>query len=316
MAKKNLPKLYVSPVVHIDEPYSYWLGQQELSGCTSILKRHLFGDKYANVPDFGLQRAADRGSNIHYEVSMFENGGISPSTQEGINYAEKIKPKLNVLASEYMVSDEEHFASSIDLVDYLGKKKDKHRVRLIDIKTMKSGLDLDYLSWQLSIYATYFEKSNPDCIVEEVAGLWLSEDNCELTPVGRIDDKIIETLILADKMGLPFENPLKKDTLIPETEDMVRWISFEEEYIRLKDRLTELENLKKKALDAVSKVIDISDGQSVETENIRFTKVAPTTRAGFNTAAFKEDHPELHSKYAKVSNVKGYVRATLKNKSK
>ena len=84
MAKKRLA---VSSVVFNQEEHSYTnIGGCTLSGVTSLLKRQLFKDKYADIPQHILDKAAERGTKIHEEVSDYINFGKEPTTNEGKAY--------------------------------------------------------------------------------------------------------------------------------------------------------------------------------------------------------------------------------------
>lgn len=303
-------KLKLTPclVAFFEDEHKYMYGDIELSGVTSLLSRTIFKTKYKGAPDDVLKRAAERGSKIHKEVSMYILGGVMPTTVEAQNYVTKLHKTVKPIASEYLVSDYIGYASAIDIV---GKGKKPNGVVLYDIKSNKSGIDEEYVMWQLSIYAHFIELMNPGVVVEGLNGIWLSEDNCEIRPVERIDKSIVEDLIMADTMGNEFVNPLSKP-VVSETEDMVKYLSFEEEYVKLESRLKELDELKKKALESIEKTMSDNSIDSMETERLKFTMVAPTTKSVFDTKRFKSEHPDMASEYMKTSDVKGYLKVTVK----
>lgn len=303
--KKKTVALAVSDVRFDADAHKYWLGEKELSGITSLLGRTVFKDKYKGVSQEVLSKAASRGSNVHFEVSMYESASIAPECTEAKNYVEKIRPTLDAWCSEYLISDNEAYASSIDLVAH-----DGDGASLYDIKTNKGGIDKEYVSWQLSCYAYLFEKQNPDIKVKNIAAIWLSDDNAEVIPVDRVDAKVIADLFEADKLGLPFSKPAQD--LVPETEDMVSYAKFEREYMILTKRLKELEALKKMTLADIEKTLDQYGVTTVETEHLKFTRVAPTTKQTFDTKKFKADHPDMVDDYMKTSQVSGYVKVVLK----
>lgn len=306
--KKKAAALAVSAVRFDADAHKYWLGDKELSGITSVLGRTVFKDKYKGVSKEVLDRAASRGSNVHFEVSMYESASIAPECTEAKNYVEKIRPTLDVWCSEYLISDNEAYASSIDLVAH-----DGDGASLYDIKTNKAGIDKDYVSWQLSCYAYLFERQNPDIKVKDVAAIWLSDDNAEIIHVNRIDAKIIASLFEADRLGLPFENPLKEELpTVEETTAMQDYRTFETEYAILMQRIKELDELKKKALEEIEVTLAEYNVSVVETEHLKFTRVEPTTKQTFDTKKFKADHPDMVDEYMKTSNVKGYIKVTLK----
>lgn len=58
-------KLIKSQVVFNPDEHTYMLGDKELSGITSVISRQLFPDKYRDVPEYVLRKAAERGTMIH-----------------------------------------------------------------------------------------------------------------------------------------------------------------------------------------------------------------------------------------------------------
>ena len=66
--------------------------------------------------------------------------------------------------------------------------------------------------------------------------------------------------------------------------------------------------LKEKLLEAMEKY----GVKSFETDLIKMTYVAPTTRSSLDSTKLKQDHPEIIAQYSKVSNVSASVRITVK----
>ncbi len=158
-------ELVRSKVVFNELDHTYMLNGKRLSGVTSMLSRTLFKDKYKGIAKEVLARAADYGHNIHEQIELVDSLGVTSDTPAVKDYL-RIKEELgvNTLASEYLVSDEDMIASSIDTIfDDLS---------LVDVKTT-SKLDMEYLSWQLSIYADLFERQNPTLKAKRLLAIWL-----------------------------------------------------------------------------------------------------------------------------------------------
>ena len=87
-----------------------------LQGITGMLQRQLFPDEYAGVDEETLKAAAERGSAIHAQVEFCDDFGTTfEDIPEVVNYQRLIKEGGYVpCESEYVVSDNEHFASPID----------------------------------------------------------------------------------------------------------------------------------------------------------------------------------------------------------
>lgn len=193
-------KLNQSSVVFDQHAHTYTLNDKTLSGVTSLLNRQLFKDKYTGISEELLAKAASRGSLIHETIELVDELGVSSDMPEVIAYLDiKSKNNLCTLENEYLVSDNEHIASSIDVVfdDF----------SLADIKTT-SKLDKEYVSWQLSIYAYLFELQNPTLQANKLFAIWLPKPrygNPSLVEVVRIPTDIVKALIECDKRGEQFD---------------------------------------------------------------------------------------------------------------
>ena len=174
-----------------------------LQGVTGMIERQLFPDKYSGVPEFVMKRAAERGSFVHEVCELVDDLGIEHESEEARNY-QKLKESygLQYEASEYLVSDNEHFASCIDKV----YRESDNEFSLGDIKTTYK-LDKEYVRWQLSIYAYWFERQNPGCKVVRLFAIWLRGNISELVEVERRPDGIIIELLSAEIDGRKFVNP-------------------------------------------------------------------------------------------------------------
>jgi hypothetical protein len=124
-------KLVKSGVVFDSEHHTYTLDGKQLSGITSLLDRQLFKDKYSGIPEDILRKAAERGTYIHQCCELADEGFPS-DCKEAMNYLNlKSKYNLKIEESEYLVSDNEYYASCIDKV----YRYDDNTFYLGDIKT-------------------------------------------------------------------------------------------------------------------------------------------------------------------------------------
>lgn len=285
-----------SPVIFNKEDHTYKLGENFLQGITGILSKHLFQDKYDNVPDFVLERAASRGTFIHECCELIDTLGIIPDNIEAQNYI-KLKEEhgLNTIANEYIVSDEEYFASAIDVVlsDY----------SLADIKTT-AQFDNEYVSWQLSIYAYLFELQNPDLKANKLYGIWLRNEKVELIEVEKKPKELIKELLRCEVEGELFVSPLQKITT------PARIYEVEKFLIDLETQAKEIETKRKELLDGILKEMEKANVDKWETGKIRLTRRKATTSERFDSKAFKKSNPDLYSQFAKISPVKSSI--TLK----
>ena len=189
--------LHKSEVQFNQKEHTYKLNGVLLQGITGMLKRQLFLDTYKDVPEDILRKAAERGTMIHEICELVDDLGITHEAEEARSYLKlKEDNSLEYLCSEYLVSDNEHFATCIDKVYFDGEY-----YHLGDIKTTYK-LDVDYIRWQLSVYAYLFELQNPSLKVGKLYGIWLRGENAQLVEVQRIDKGIIENLLACETAGV------------------------------------------------------------------------------------------------------------------
>lgn len=191
---KSKIELVKSEVIFNEVDHTYIYNGSLLSGVTSLLHRTLFANKYRGISTKVLANAADYGHNIHEQIELVDTLGVKSDTPAVLAYQQmKIDWKLTPLANEYLVSDGEYIASSIDIVF--------EDLTIADVKTT-SRLDIEYLSWQLSIYAYLFEKQNPGKKVKRLLAIWLPKPQYGkpmIVEVPRKSNDAIMTLIAWDK---------------------------------------------------------------------------------------------------------------------
>ena len=289
-------KLNQSGVVFTPEDHRYFLNGKELSGITRLVKSQLFKDKYKDIPQFVLDRAAERGTMVHESIELLD-GGFAPAelTPELENYKRiKAENGLSTVANEYIVTDGEHFASGIDLV--LSDKEDN--LILADIKTT-SVLDKEYVMWQLSIYAYFFEVQNPGLKVGRLYALWLRGDKSEFAEVQRIDVDIVKDLLQCEVEGRQFVNPLAKaDQQVP-----AEVKNAEIAIYTLVTQIKELTEKKKQLSDGLLKLMQDNNVKSYKGEYITLSRKAASTREDIDKKKLKEEYPEAYAACVKTTNI-------------
>lgn len=290
MATKKI-KLAKCAVEFKQEEHEYWLNGKQLQGVTGVLERRLFPDKYKFVSKEMMERAAERGSFIHEQIELADSLGVNPDVQEVKNYL-KLKEEhgLKTVENEYLVTDGENYASSVDIVMTDGTPA----VFLVDAKTT-SKFDKESVSWQLSIYAYFFELMNPNIPVKGLYGLWLRGDIARLIAVERKPVELVKELLHADINDMPF-------TWASEIPD---YVSIEEEsIIALSQRKAEIdEELEKIKADLMQRMA--ADGKkSIDTGKVLITLKAASTQKRFDSKQLMADNEDLYNKYLKETNVK------------
>ena len=277
----------------------------KLSGITGVLSRQLFPTKYSGISEEVLRAAAERGTNVHEEIQMYVDGfTLANPSGEALAFIETSKAGgWEFIASEYNVTDNEHFASNIDIVASNGD--------LYDIKTTYR-LDTEYLSWQLSIYAYLFELQNIGESAGKLYGVWLRDGQCKRVEVERIGSDTIKRLLDDEVNGRQFVN----FNHLPEKEDYNQMLTLateiEREIVSLEKRSKELKSMQDEMKDVMMRVMDENGVKCWETDTIKVTRKADSQRQTSDSARLKADNEELYKKYIKTSTVKGGVLIKIK----
>lgn len=301
MEKMNLVE---SPVVFEPEHHTYTLNGHELCGVTPIIS-WLFPDTYKGIPQNVLDAAADYGTLIHEKCELADSMGIADD--DIVKQYQRIVKEagLEVAYSEYLVSDEQHIASSIDKVfadDSLG-----------DIKTTSKVHELN-VTIQLSIYAYLYElqtgrKANKLYLI------WLPKPQYgqpEVRELRRIDSAWCEMTIerylvdgdpsvcVAELAAMGFVNNEKKrvEGGIPEELD-----EAVNELIIVKKQLDVLTEREKQLKASVMEAMQQAGEDKWSNDLIQFSRRAASERESIDTKALKASEPSIYEKYKKVTKV-------------
>lgn len=281
-------KLNKSDVVFTPEDHRYFLGNKELFGITRLIKSQLFSDKYKDIPQFVLDHAAERGTMVHESIELFDGGFAPTETIPELENYKHIKKEnaLKTVANEYIVTDNEHFASGIDLV--LSDKEEN--IILADIKTTYV-LDKDYVRWQLSIYAYFFELQNPNLKVSKLHALWLRGDKYEFTEVERIDTEIVKELLQCEVDGRQFSNPIAKaDPKVPAEVKNAEMAVY-----TLVTQIKELTEKKKQLSDGLLKLMQDNDVKSYKGKYVTLSRKAAYTKKSIDSKKLEDEYPEIYA---------------------
>lgn len=299
-------ELVKSPVVFIEDTHTYIYGDKILQGITGMISRQLFPDKYTNVPEFVLKRAAERGSLVHSQCQFADVTGFEPESIEAKNYIDiRRNAGYYPVANEYTVSDLEYFASNIDCV--WGKDGVDDAVAIVDIKTT-SKLDEEYLSWQLSVYADLFEQQNPHIKVSDLYGVWLRGDVGKLVPVKRKTTAEVTRLLECEITGKKYNDGAE----LVSQKSMIVAQRVVDMIIESKELAAYYKEQEKTMTTTLHKAMTEHGVKSWDTELMKATIVPASTSTTFDTTRFKADHPELYSQYLKETTKGESLRITIR----
>lgn len=303
-----------SPVVFDDEQHRYFLGDKELMGITSTLIHRAFPKKYDGVDKEVLANAARKGHDLHTKIEFYDNfifgtdSDINPFetfNDDRIQGYARIKSTngLTTIANEYTVSDEQHYASQIDIV-FVDSDGD---ICLADLKTTYT-LDKSSTGLQLSIYKRFFEMQNPELPVKHIYAIWLPNKDhsiAEIHELPVVPDEIIDRLIDADLNDKPFDIVQNYGTLperLREVEDEV--VRIEVQMKRCKQRQEELKN-------GLYDLMEKNDIKSFTGQQVKLTRVLPVKSETFDSKRLKDEHPDIYSQYTKTTERSGSLKITI-----
>ena len=302
-------ELKKSPVRFVSEGHKYFLGEKELPGITSTLIKKAYPDTYKKPDRYSqeewdaiLANAADKGSNMHETIELYDELGMwsdLPELQSYIHVKEEYN--LSVVATEYVVSDEEHYATAIDKV----MMTQDGGIILVDFKRT-SDLHIENVTLQQSICKRWFEKLNPDIKVSGIYVLWMRDDNWKFQQLVPWADELLDALIDADINGKAFDVEIAYGNLPAMVYDVQVYLRDLEAEVKAKS--AELKAIK----DGLCNIALEHGVKKFTTEVMQMTTVTPKPRETFDAKAFAEDHPDLYKQYIRKSEVKPSIRITYK----
>lgn len=296
----NVPK-----VTFIEETHQYFIGKKELKGVTGTLIKKAFPDTYKNIPESVLKKAAERGGLIHNTFETFcsiFDADIkqypNPTEELQAFHSMLVAYDLHYVASEYLVTDGENFASAIDGIF----ADNEGNIYLVDYKTTAT-LHYDNVSLQLSIYAKWFEEQNPDLKVKEIVCMWFKNGQSKFQPLPRVADYQIDDLIAA---YLADDAEYQYKVEVPE-----QFSALEQEFRLITARVDALKIKQDELKEKIMKMMEANKQKSVKTQFASYSYVAATTKKTFDTKLFKDTEPDHYEHYLKETTTKPSIRIKL-----
>jgi hypothetical protein len=132
----------------LKESHQYLVDGILVPSVSTILAKTIFKDKYSKVPSFVLERAAEFGTAIHKAIEDSDWLDLNDEQyQVYLRYLKLVKmANIEPTAHEQVVAYKTLFAGTFDMEAFIDSEDS-----LVDIKTTYN-LDIEYLSWQLSMY--------------------------------------------------------------------------------------------------------------------------------------------------------------------
>ena len=307
-------------VKFIPFPHSYILdGEIVLQGLTGILKKHGLSANYSAVDEATLEHAADLGSQAHEAIEKYCNGESSVETPLIKSFK---KLGLNIISTEYIVSDNETVASAIDLINEV----DDHTVDLLDMKRT-SSVHKEALAWQLGCYRYLFELANPDIKVRNCYCLPIKKgnkddilkDTCgKLVEIDPVESEKVIALLDAERNGVLYTEDESIDFDALAVENIVEGfmsIGFGDSLRLLAEyqaKAKEVEESIANAKDAIYNEMLAKGVDKVEVDGVSITLKRPYETTRVDSKALQADYPEVYERVTKTSTVKGNITIKIK----
>ena len=177
-------------IEYIEQEHLYLYNGEIIPSVTQILSI-IFPNKYKGIPEHILKNKSQYGTKIHETIEKFESEGIIEKLdyiqEASFNQYLRLKKeyKIEVIDQEQIIHYKDIYTGRYDM-----SAKVNGEYSLIDIKTT-AELDLEYLSWQLSLYDYPNEKRH-----DKLYALWLAKrDLGKVVEIPRKSDKEIEELL-------------------------------------------------------------------------------------------------------------------------
>lgn len=179
-------------IEYIEETHQYLYEGVLIPSVSMILHKTIFKDKYKEVPEYILTAKAQYGSQVHEAIEILEQNNIlidSLNNQQLKSIQDYLEIKkennLEVIEQEKIVCYKGIYAGRFDMIATVDGN-----ISLLDVKTT-AKLDIEYLSWQLSLYELAYGKK-----FKKLYAIWLpKKEPGQLVEIPRKSKKEIEKLL-------------------------------------------------------------------------------------------------------------------------
>jgi len=314
MKKESLKQ---SQVVFNNVKHEYYCDGKQLTGVTPIVA-WLFPKTYAGISEETLMNAANEGKRIHELCQMYDQFGTD-SDEPQVETYKGLTSSYEHVCSEYLVSDNEHFASSIDKV-YDGSAE--NCVVLGDIKCT-SKLHIENVTLQLSIYALMFEEQNPKVKVEKLIAIHLPKPKYGkggIVELQRLPDELCKEI-----MGAFINEPWRADELrekvmkyffpVMNETAVVEFRDIEQDIIKLEAAIQHLKTREECMKTLLMKKMRENKRDKWEGEHVVLTIRKASTRQTLDSKKVKELHPDVYAECVKESTTGESLQIKVKNES-
>lgn len=292
-----------------------------LTGITTMMAHQGLAPVYDGISEEMLMDAAKRGTYVHNMYEDYDNGLVTIPCDVVSDYdesrvlltsedAKKLlnaykKLRLDILHSEFLVSDGKTVASFIDKVIATDST---NVVDLGDVKT-SSTFHTESVSWQLSFYAYLLELSNPEVNVGKLYGIHARNGKVKLIEVPRKDPELCRQYIEAEARGEVFHNEeeMPSADLALSKAELSQYLEYESALAQYDVFLKTIKSMHDELKAKLYEYMLTNNIEEMSTDRGIIKLKRPYTTERLDSSKLKKEHPDLAEKYTKVSEVKGSI---------
>ena len=288
----------MNDLVFDPQTHTYTLDGKDLISVTQLMEKHGLSPNYNGVDEETLKASAERGTLIHKEIENYIKKGEIGFTEEVAQFVSYVRENNIAIKGSEVTFHNDLVAGTCDLII----NSEKGYLIVADIKTT-STLHKDSVAWQLSLYA-YLSGNKT---MNHGQAFHFSKDGLKVVDIDLKPMEEVEKLLECERKGETY-----KQELIVEGYELAKLYEAEQIIIKAKEEQKRAEETQKEVYNAILKAMEEQGVKTYETDTMKITYVAPTTRVTLDTARLKKENPLMVKAYEKETETKASLRITLK----
>ena len=269
----------------------------KLISVTQLMRKHGLAPNYDFVDTDLLERKAKKGTLIHEEIEAYNKTLEIGFTEECAEYVAHVESRNILCEGSEKVVFNDICAGTVDLM-----LNDNGTQIIADIKTT-STIHKDSVSWQLSIYKYL---SGVDFAKAQVYH-FDKDGRLRVVDIPFKPTAEVERLLDCERKG-----EIYKQNEIVTTQQLCEIAEAENLILQAEQMKEQAEKRLQAIRDALMLAMEENGIKSVDTDVVKITYVAPSTRVSLDSKRIKEEMPEVYKTYSKETETKAQVRIKLK----